>query len=114
MLNLTGENVERIFKDSIYTYDEYRKISSEDHLLITKDSVYIVIDKIASNVSFNPERLESHRSEIKELFSQLPVKIVDMHNVESTLPTSKYPWNRQLLALGVGIKLEEIHFQKTF
>lgn len=59
MLTLTSENVEKIFLDCLFK-------DGED------TTNYVPAEGIVVNVGFHPERLASHREEVKELLSQLP------------------------------------------
>lgn len=64
MMKLTSENVDKVFCDCLY-----RK--SEDHHKALSDGK--LIEGVMLKVVFNPEKVENHRQDIKDMLAQLPL-----------------------------------------
>lgn len=64
MMKLTSENVDKVFCDCIYGECDDR----QEALLKGK-----LVKGVMLNVAFNPEKIEKHRDDIKDMLSQLPL-----------------------------------------
>jgi hypothetical protein len=105
MLELTSDNVEKIFVDCLF--DEV----PED------TSIAVIAEGVVINVGFNPTKLEEHINEIKELLVQLPVPFYTLTGggwsfLQACLTKDGHHWGEhrnidQLLCLGLATKLIE-------
>lgn len=66
-MKLTAENVRAVFKDCLYTDEEYTAIGSE---AVYEQSVKV--RGVVVKAGFNPVKIKKHKSEIRELLKQLP------------------------------------------
>ena len=110
-MNLTSENVNKIFMDCLFKDEE---IDGKD----MADIKFIPAEGIISNVGFHPERLESHRKEVTDMVNQLPDKFKPNLGGGYTfmnMPFDKndHQWGEQrnaeqLLQLGIGLGIMKI------
>lgn len=64
MMKLTSENVDKVFCDCLYG-------KSEDHHKALSEGK--LIEGVRLKVVFNPEKVENHRQDIKDMLAQLPL-----------------------------------------
>lgn len=68
MTELNIENVDRIFSDCMFrSHEEYEECK--------KEGLHVFVHSIQNpkvKIGFQPERIEAHRQEIREMLSQLP------------------------------------------
>lgn len=68
MTELNIENVDRIFSDCMFrSHEEYEECK--------KEGLHVFVYSIQNpkvKIGFHPERIESHRQEIRDMLSQLP------------------------------------------
>lgn len=64
MMKLTSENVDKVFCDCLYR-------ESEDHHKALSEGK--LIEGVMLKVVFNPEKVENHRQDIKDMLAQLPL-----------------------------------------
>jgi len=101
-MELTSENVERIFMDCLFKEGE-------------DTSNYIPAEGITTNVGFHPERIESHREEIVSMLSELPEPFMEKSGggwtfLNACNDKNGKQWTsfrqrmEQLFQLGIGIE----------
>lgn len=115
MLDLTTENVSKIFMNCLFE-DEEIKGKSPDEL------AHVPVKGIMTNVGFHPGRLESHREEVKELLSQLPETFFKSKGggwsfLNMAMNNKNEQWGEQrtaeqLLLIGMGLGLAEIQLPR--
>ena len=100
-MELTSENVERIFMDCLFKEGE-------------DTSNYIPAEGVTTNVGFHPERIESHKDEIASMLSELPEEFKEktgggwtflnaFNDKNGQQWTSLHRRMEQLFQLGIGI-----------
>lgn len=115
MLELTTGNVNKTFMNCLFEDEE---IKGKDD----KDIIYVPVKGIMTNIGFHPERLESHREEVKELLSQLPEPFFKSKGggwsfLNMPMNNKNEQWGEQrnaeqLLLLGMGLGLAEIQLPR--
>ena len=104
---ISAKRVEEIFTDCLF---------KEDELIDGKPVVEpVVIEGIANNLGFHPQRLESHRDEVKSILLELPEMFFKSKGggwsfLQACVDRSGYQWGEhmnmeQLFSLGIGLKL---------
>lgn len=100
-MNLTAENVSTVFMDCLFRDEENK-------------SNPVLAEAILSTFGFHPERLESHRNDIKELLAWLPTQFREGGNdgggwsfLNACMTREGDQWGEhrnieQLLALGIA------------
>jgi hypothetical protein len=75
-MKLTADNVVEVFMDCLFTEDEMIAIGLEhytaEQVLAMEDPPFLVASGIVNDVALHPERLETHRGEVREMLRQLP------------------------------------------
>lgn len=104
-MELTTENVERVFKDCLFKDEEIKDGTPE----------YVAVKGIMHQFGFHPERLESHREDVRQLLSQLPESFLESKGgghsfINACVTQDGTQWGEhmnmeQLFVLGVGLEL---------
>jgi len=99
-MELTAQRVNELFLDCLFK-------DGEDH------TNHIAVEGLTENFGLHPQRLESHRQEIKELLDELPEQFkegwsflqacVDKHGNQ----WAEHPTMQELFVMGIGLKLAE-------
>ena len=115
MLELTSSNINKIFMNCLFKDEEIKGKNP-------KDLNHVPVKGIMTNVGFHPERLESHREEVKELLSQLPEAFFKSKGggwsfLNMPMNNKNEQWGEQrtaeqLLLIGMGLGLAEIQLPR--
>lgn len=104
-MKLTAENVDRIFRDCLWGDDEISGRSQDE---IAESST--VVEGVVTKVGFNPQKLNTHRADIEELLSGLPVEFEQGYTfLDGCTTRDGEQWGEQqsaeqLFMLGLGIE----------
>ena len=105
---LTPQAVEAIFADCLFKDNEDK-------------TNYIAVEGIAHNFGFHPERLESHRAEIRELLDELPAEfkegwsfLMACNDKHGNQWTGLHLIMEQLFCLGMGLGMVNCLMPKEF
>jgi len=74
MMELTSNNVNSIITDCLFDKDENEGMTDEEMI---KSDACNHVQGIMASFSFNRERLESHREEIRSMLMQLPTEFTE-------------------------------------
>jgi len=109
-MKLTAENVQRIFTACLFNEGE----PTENH---------VKAEGILANVGFHPERLESHREEVKAMLAQLPEQFHSDKGggwsfLQACETSEGVQWGEhinmnQLFTLGIALKLASYCLPRT-
>jgi hypothetical protein len=116
-MKLSVENVERIFRDSLFREEEVKDIrqDSVSNMRVTppipKDAV--VVQGIRLTFGFHKKRLESHREELRDMLSQLPEEFItgggwsflNLCMTKAGEHWAEHPAMEKLLVLSMGLEL---------
>lgn len=108
-MKLTAENVTNIIMDCLFTEEEVEACNGKPEKLVKADGVM-------TSMGFHPERLESHRTEVADMLSELPPEF--MHDnpsggwsfLQACMTKDGEQWAEhrnidELLLLGLGLDL---------
>lgn len=110
-MELTSDNVEKLFFASLFTDEEVKAFPSEPK---TEEEIAalggIPVRGIMVNIAFHKERLESHRKEVHSMLSELPDKYAHgwtflnmCEKKDGSQWTGLHQRMEQLVMLGVGL-----------
>lgn len=78
-MTIDAGRLEEMFRDSLFEDDEIdgirddRNLTVESYMEMPEDQrPFIAVQGVIHNVAFHPQRLESHRDEIRGMLEQLP------------------------------------------
>lgn len=107
-MELNSDNVKTVFMDSLFTDEEAKNI--------TEDSEFLVVaEGVTTKVGFNPDRLLSHKEDVKTMLYELPEAFFkdsgggwSFLNAITTKDGTQWAEHKnvdQLLTLGLGLNL---------
>lgn len=107
-MKLNADNVNTVFMDSLFTDEEAKTITEDSDFLVVADGVH-------TKVGFNPDRLASHKEDVKTMLSELPDAFFkesgggwSFLNAIETKDGTQWAEHQnvdQLLTLGLGLEL---------
>lgn len=104
-MNLTAENVHRIFTDCLFTTEEVKAANGNP-------SEAVLAEGISISVGFHPERLRGHREEIASMLSELPENFMESKggwsflmacNTRNNVQWGEHRNMQELFLLGIGL-----------
>jgi len=114
------EELHKVMRDSLYKEEEI----AEPH---TPPQGAVVVEGLTMNFAFHPERLESHRAQIRDWLCQLPVQFrrengggwstlnaVMLHPIEDGVQWGEQMDMQELLCLGIGLGLAKWQLPRDY
>lgn len=110
-----AERTEKILLDCLFKQNEMTEEMKNG--IIPKDSPAVVVKGIVNTFGFHPQRLESHREEVRTLLNEMPDNFHKSKGggwsfLQMCVDKNENQWGEhrnmeQLMCLGIGLKMVE-------